>query len=108
MEEKKALALQIATLEKQLEKKRRNWFLGIWLGYSAVIFMFGQATRDMDNILDFIFTDTLAFIELLLLSLIIGVVFWFINACIWTAACNSIRYTTDLMKDFEKRYSEMP
>ena len=108
MDEKKTLALRIAAVEKQLAKQRRNWFLGIWLGYSAVIFMFGQATRDIDNILEFILTDTIAFIELLTLSLIIGIVCWFINACIWTAACNSIRDTVSVYERLVKEYNEMP
>lgn len=108
MDEKKALALRLIELEKYLEKKRRNWFLGIWLGYSAFIFICFQVRADVVNILEFILTDTIAFIQLLALSLIIGLVCWFINACIWSPCCNSIRDTTELMKDLEKRYNELP
>lgn len=108
MEEKKVLALQIATLEKQLEKKRKSWFLRIWLGYSAVAFWLLKTIQDVDGVLDFLFNDPIEFFGMLLASAVLGLVSWWINALVWANFCNSIRDTTDLMKNLEKRYNEIP
>lgn len=93
MEEKKALARRIKELEKYLEKQRRKWFLGIWLGYSAIAFWL-------------IFDTTAKFFESLIASAAIGLLCWLVNAIVWSNFCTSIRDTTDAIKNLEKRYNE--
>lgn len=98
MEEKKALARRIKELEKYLEKQRRKWFLGIWLGYSAVAFLLIKTT-------DFVSVAT--FFETLIVALVLGALCILPNAIVWHFFNENIRGITNKIKTLEKEYNEM-
>lgn len=118
MEEKKALAQRLIELEKRIEKKRRNWFLGIWLGYTAITYCNIRIIEyivnhyEFDYLLELIFADlftnTAKFFIELLISAVIGLFSWYVNSLIWSNCCNSIRDTVSVYEKLVKEYNNMP
>lgn len=108
MEEKKALALRIAAVEKQLAKQRRKWFLGIWLGYSAVAFWLIKIIDEIDNVLDLLFYNPIEFFGILLASAVLGLISWWVNSLAWSNCCLSINDTVNVYEKLVKEYNNMP
>lgn len=118
MDEKKALALRISVVEKQLAKQRRNWFLGIWLGYTAITYCnvkfieYSIYPREFDYLLEFLFADlfnnTLLFFVELLISAVLGLIAYVINLSIWSNCSRSINDTVSVYERLVKEYNEMP
>ena len=108
MDKKKALALQMAAIEENLEKKRNRWFFGIWIGYSVVTFWLLKTIKDIDSILDLLYYDPAQFFSMLVASAALGLISWWVNSLVWTNFCNSIHETISVYEKLEKEYREIP
>ena len=99
-ENKTALAKQIVMVEKHLKEKRIKCFLGITVFYSVISF-------GVLCIIDGRPATLLEFIGFLFASIFLGILFWLINAAIWTNCVQSINDTLNYKKRLEKEYSEI-
>ena len=96
-----ALAKRIASLDKHLKETRAKWNLGIIGLYSAISFF---VLRICDGNSP---TSLFGWIGLLLASIFLGLIFYVINAVIWTNFCRSINETLDYKKKLEKEYNDL-
>jgi hypothetical protein len=105
MDEKKEMFQRLKDLEDLLVQKRRKWFLGIWLGYSAIAFLVLKEIDDMGNVLELFRNNPKSFIGLLIESALLGFFCWFVNAAVWSNCCNSIQSTKRAYEQLEKEYN---
>lgn len=106
MEEREALAQRLKEVEKHLKKERRSWFLGIWLVYSLIACYLLTITSEVDNVFDLLIDNPLEFFGLLIVSAVLGLVSWWLNAFIWTNCCRSIGDTVRAYKKLENEYNK--
>ncbi len=95
-EKSDALRLQITAAKNKLQDKKGSFLMGIWLGYSAVVFALIYLAKPYDSLLG-----------MLLASLVIGAVLYVINAGIWSACYRSIFETEESIKKMEKEYADL-
>lgn len=101
-DKKEALAKRLAEVDKNLEKKRLKWNLGIFVGYSLTISIL--ITILVLNTVDSVI---LTWIYSLVPSIFLGGVCYWLNSLIWTNCCWSIRDTLDYQKKLEKEWNEL-
>lgn len=106
MDEKKKMFQRLKELENLLAKKRRNWFLGIWLGYSVIAFAILKEIDNTGSVLDLLFDNPMAFLGLMLTSMVLGLFSWFVNVAVWSNCCNSIQSTKRAYEQLEKEYNQ--
>ena len=98
MNERQNLYQQIKEYEKYLDKLRLKWFIGIWLGYSAVI-LWLLCSRGIPSI--FVFAQSL------IIALVLGCVCYWVNLAIWSNCCDNLDTKSKYLKELENKYNEI-
>ena len=82
----------IASTRHRLAIKRRNWFLGIWAGYSVLSFI----------LLRWINQGSEQLLGTVLAAIVLGLLLWYVNSIVWTNACADIDRTRRHLEKMEK------
>lgn len=98
MNERQKLHQEIKEYEKSLGRSRLKWFIGIWFGYTAFFFWLLKP----DSI-----DDVSQFFDTLIPATVIGLVFWLVNAGVWTHSVNDLQSRTKYLKEMEDKYDKL-
>lgn len=89
---------RIKDYKRYLVRLRLKWFIGIWLGYAAVI-LYALCPHGFADIYDFA--------ENLTIAVILGLVCWFVNVIVWSHCVTSLNKKAEYLEELENKYNEI-
>ena len=97
MNEKEFLIKQQKESIQRLASVRRTWFLWIWLGYSGFIFWLFLNLTEISG---------WGWLTTAIISLILGIICYGVNALIWSNCCRDINSALNYVEYIEKRMKQ--